>query len=686
MTTQSLDPLLDPIQLGALRLRNRMVSTSHEPAYAEDGLPKGRYRRYHEEKARGGVGLTMIGGSAVVAQDSPSTFGNMHLYKDEIVPWMAELAESVHEQGAGVLCQVTHLGRRTSNYAGDWLPLLAPSPIREPAHRAFPKTAESWDLDRVVTAYADAVARCRAAGLDGVELYGGGHLLDAFWSPATNHRTDEFGGDEERRLAFPLRVVRAVRDAAGPGMLVALRMAVDEELPGGVRTEHGMEITRRLIAEGVDLVNVLRGHIDSDDALSRMIPPLGTPSAPHLEFAGTVREALAVPVMHAARINDVATARYAVREGLVDLVGMTRAHLADPHLVAKVRSGDTDRIRPCVGATYCLDSIYQGGDAKCVHNPSTGREETLPHTVEPADGPPRRVVVVGAGPAGLEAARVLGERGHRVTLLEAADQAGGQVRLAASLPRRRELIGLVDWRVSECKQLGVDIRYNTLAGEEEVLAEEPDLVLVATGGLPACAVDEHAVLDGGAELVYDTWDVLSGSARLRGSVLVYDDNGAQPALDAAESLLRSGAQVELVTPERTVGVEVGGVTYPAYAKVFAEHGAALTVNQRLFRVERRDGRLSAHLRGEHGTVEQQRPVDHVVVEHGTLPQDELYFALQDGSSNGGEVDQDALLQLRAQTVRRHPDGRYQLFRLGDAVASRNVHAAVYDAFRLCLAL
>ena len=215
MNRQLIDPLLQPFELKNLTLRNRVVSTSHEPSYTEDGMPKARYRLYHEEKAKGGIGLTMMGGSAVVAPDSPAAFGNLHVYKDEIVPWLRELAYGVHEHGTAVMCQITHLGRRTSNYDGDWLPVVYPSALREPAHRAFPKVAEEWDMDRIVRAYADATARCREAGLDGVEIEAYTHLLDAFWSPLTNHRDDEFGGSLEDRMRFPLRVIRAVREAAG---------------------------------------------------------------------------------------------------------------------------------------------------------------------------------------------------------------------------------------------------------------------------------------------------------------------------------------------------------------------------------------------------------------------------------------------------------------------------------------
>jgi N-methyl-L-proline demethylase len=682
MTLQLIDPLLQPFRLKNVTLRNRVVSTSHEPSYTEDGMPKRRYRLYHEEKAKGGIGLTMMGGSAVVAPDSPAAFGNLHVYKDEIVPWLRELAYGVHENGSAVMCQITHLGRRTSNYDGDWLPVIAPSAIREPAHRSFPKVAEEWDMDRIVRAYADATARCREAGLDGIELEAYTHLLDSFWSPLTNHRDDEYGiGSLEDRLRFPLRVIRAVREAAGPDFVVGIRMSLDEDTPGGVQLDEGMQIAQRVVAEGIDFISVIKGYMASDEALSRVIPPMGTPVAPHLEFAAHVKRTLTIPVMHAARINDVATARHAIRDGLIDLVGMTRAHIADPHIVAKIQAGEEDRIRPCVGASYCLDEIYQNRDAKCVHNASTGREDRMPHRVPAASGPARTAVVIGGGPAGLEAARVLGERGHRVVVFEAADAPGGQIRLAASSPRRRDLISIIDWRLAECKLLDVDIRTNSYAEADEVLAENPDLVVVATGGLP-----NTKFLTEGSQLVTDGWDVLCGAVRPRGDVLFYDDNGAHPGLDAAEVLARSGARLEFVTPERTLAPDVGGVNYPGYFKVFAEHDIRVTLNERLTGVRRKDGRLEVDLYNEYAHATRQRVVDQVVVEHGTLPQDELYFSLVAGSSNLGEVDQQALLDLQPQQVNRNPEGGYQLFRIGDAVASRNIHAAIYDAFRLCVAL
>ncbi len=688
-----LDPLLGGYRLRHLDLRNRVVSTSHEPAYTEDGMPKDRYRLYHLEKARGGVGLTMIGGSAVVSPDSPPAFGNMLLYKDEVVPWLRRLADDVHEAGAAVMCQVTHLGRRTSSFTGDWLPLVYPSPLREAQHRSFPKAAEAWDVDRIVRHYAEAAQRCRAAGLDGIEIESYSHLFDAWASPATNRRDDAFGGDPEARLVFPMRVLEAVRAAVGPDFVVGLRMAMDEELPDGLGLPEATAVLERYREHGIDFLSVIKGGLESDARLAAAIPSMGTPSAPFLAFAGQVRRAMVdLPVMHAARIGDVATARHAIRDGLLDLVGMTRPQMADPHLVAKVARGEEDRVRPCVGASYCLDAIYESGDAKCLHNPATGREATMPHVVAETVGRRKRAVVVGAGVAGLEAARVLGERGHQVVLLEAADRPGGQVLLASATLRRRDLVGVVDWRVSEAKHSGVEFRYGVWADAATVLAEEPDVVVVATGGLP----DRSFLPAPAQDLVLDTWDVLGGlgatGPRPGQRVLVYDDHGGEPALDAAEHLARLGVQVELATPERTVGVSVGSMNSPAYLRAFAEHGVALTVARRLVDVRRArpdvpaeaGGRLVAVLASDYAPDRPvERVVDHVVVEHGTLPHDDLYHELVPASTNRGEVDHDALLAGRPQDVVTDPDGRFALFRVGDAVASRNIHAAVYDSLRLC---
>jgi 2,4-dienoyl-CoA reductase-like NADH-dependent reductase (Old Yellow Enzyme family) len=675
----SADPLLQPYRLKHLTLKNRVMSTAHEPSYSEDGLPKERYRLYHREKARGGIALTMTAGSAVVAEDSPQAFGNLHAYKDEIVPWLARLAEDCHAEGCAVMIQLTHLGRRTNWNKADWLPVLGPSRVREPAHRAFPKAAEDWDLDRIAAAYGAAAQRMQAAGLDGIELECYGHLLDQFWSPATNQRTDDYGGSLDNRLRFTFRVLDAIRRSVGPGFIVGLRLVCDEDWSRGLSREEGLAIAGRLVGTGqVDFLNVIRGHIDTDAALQKVIPVQGMRASPHLDFAGEVRAATRFPVFHAARIGDVATARHAIATGKLDMVGMTRAHMADPHIVRKVSEGREAEIRPCVGATYCLDRIYEGHEALCIHNPATGREATMPHVIRRSAGPARKVVVVGAGPAGLEAARVSAERGHAVVLFEAAPQAGGQVRLAAAVSRRKELIGIADWRVERCEALGVELRFSSWAEPDDVLGLAPDVVIVATGGLP-----DSAVLDEGNELVVSSWDILSGDAKIAEEVLLYDDNGGHPGMQAAEAIAAHGSRLELVSPERFFAPEMGGLNHVSYAEIFHQAGVRITINSRLVAVRRQGNKLAAVIGSDYGPRTETRLVDQVVVEHGTLPLEDLYFALKDGSVNRGEVDYAALIAGRPQTVTRNPDATYRLFRIGDAVSSRNVHAAIYDALRLC---
>ncbi|HEX4676740.1 MAG TPA: N-methylproline demethylase, partial [Steroidobacteraceae bacterium] len=250
------DPLLQPYQLRHLTLRNRIMTTSHEPAYPEEGMPKARYRAYHVARAKGGVALTMTAGSAAVSRDSPPVFNNILVYKDEVVPWMKDLADACHEHGAAVMIQLTHLGRRTRWDKAFWLPVVSPSHHKEAAHRAFPKKAEEWDIARIIMDYADAAERMKAAGLDGIELQAYGHLMDQFWSPLTNELEPPYGGTLENRLRFTFDVLSAVRARVGAEFIVGVRYTADEVLEGGLNKQDGLEISRRLKASGmVDFLN-----------------------------------------------------------------------------------------------------------------------------------------------------------------------------------------------------------------------------------------------------------------------------------------------------------------------------------------------------------------------------------------------------------------------------------------------
>jgi 2,4-dienoyl-CoA reductase-like NADH-dependent reductase (Old Yellow Enzyme family)/thioredoxin reductase len=670
------DPLLHPYQLKHLTLKNRIMTTAHEPAYPEDGMPKDRYRLYHLERAKAGVAMVMTAGSAAVSRDSPPVFNNVLAWKDEVVGWMRRLADDCHAEGCAVMIQLTHLGRRTRWDKGDWLPVLGAGPSREPSHRAFPKVVEDWDISRVITDFADATERMAAAGLDGVEFECYGHLLDQFMSPLTNALDGPYGGSFDNRIRFAMDVLAACRERVGPRFLLGMRYTADEVEAGGLTAEEGVEMARRFRDSGlVDFVNIIRGRIHSDAALTDVIPVQGMPSAPHLDFAGRIRAEVGLPTFHAARIPDVATARHAVASGKLDMVGMTRAHMADPHIVRKIVEGREDDIRPCVGATYCLDRIYQGGMALCIHNPATGREETMPHSIALATTS-KRVVIVGAGPAGLEAARVAAERGHKVTVFEAADQPGGQVRLTAQTKRRAEMIGIIDWRMAQCAARGVEFRFNTYADASDVLACAPDVVVVATGGMP-----EKDVLAKGNDLTVSAWDILAGDVKPGSNVLLYDDAGDHTALQAAQVLADSGAVVEVMTPDRSFAPEVMGMNLVPYMRALQSKPVTFTVTWRLLSVARDGNQLKAVIGTDYSSTTRERHFDQIVVNHGTQPLSEVYFELRQQSSNLGAVDYDALIAGEPQRLGGGPAG-FQLFRIGDAVESRNTHAAIYDALRL----
>ncbi len=412
----------------------------------------------------------------------------------------------------------------------------------------FPKLAEDWDIERIIRDFADTTERMKEGGMDGVELQVYGHLLDQFWSPLTNDLDGPYGGQTlESRMKLVFDVIKAIRAQVGDDFIVGLRYTADEAETGGITPEEGLEMSKLLAKSGmVDFLNVIRGRIHTDPAMTDVIPVQGMKNAPHLDFAGAVKAATGLPTFHASRIADVATARHAIATGLLDMVGMTRAHIADPHIVQKIIEGREHDIRPCVGATYCLDRIYAAGEALCIHNPATGRELTMPHTITPASEK-KTMVIVGAGPGGLEAARVAAERGHDVTVLEAQPDPGGQIRLTAQNPRRRDMISIIDWRMEQCLARDVQFHFNLWAERDDVLRLNPDVVIIATGGLPNMELFENR---DDQPLAISAWDIISGDVKPGSDILIYDESGDHPGLMAAETAANTGAKVEVMTPDR----------------------------------------------------------------------------------------------------------------------------------------
>ncbi|MBL8587513.1 MAG: FAD-dependent oxidoreductase [Methylobacteriaceae bacterium] len=671
------DILFTPFRLKHLTLKNRFVQSAHEPSYGEGGLPKARYAAYLEEKAKGGVALVMFGGSAMVSAAWAPSFGQLNLADDAIVPAFQALAERIHRHGAATITQISHPGRRSRFDSRNWIAPVAPGPIREPEHRAPPKLIERHEMAMIRADFGAAAKRCLDGGLDGVEVaFQAGQLINNFLSKDTNTRTDEYGGPLENRLRFGLEALAEIREKVGERFVVGIRMVGDELTDNGMDQQECLEAAIAIAESGLcDYISVVAGRAGDLGLGPAIIPNMAFGSAPWLYLPSAIRARVAIPVIQAQKIADPVTAARAVADGHVDLVGMNRAFLADPHFVAKLRDGRADDIRLCVGANYCIDRIYVGGDALCIQNPATGRELTLPHVIARAESR-RRAVVVGGGPAGMEAARVLSTRGHAVTLFEKTGRLGGQINLAAKATWRSPLAQIAAWLESQIRRNKVDIRLERSPAADEILADAPDCVVLATGGEP------FRLAVPGAEHLLTTWDVLAGRAEPSGAVLVYDEHGGHQALSTAEVIARRGADVEFATPYRVAGIELGGTNFPTHLRELSKAGAVISTDLRLVRVYREGNRLVAALRHEFSLIEEERVVDAIVVENGVLPDASLYDGLKPLSVNLGAIDYEAIRSNARQEIVLNQHGRFRLVRVGDAVASRNIHAALYDSLRL----
>ena len=672
------DPLLQPFTLKGLTFRNRVMSTSHSEGFSDKGMPKEPLQRYHEEKARGGIGLTMFGGSSNVAVDSPNVFGQLNFGDDSVIPYLQQFSRRVHHHGAAIMVQLTHLGRRGQATIEHWLPTIAPSPIRETVHRSIPKEMDKYDIQRVVREYGDAALRCKEGGLDGLETMTGGHLTGQFLSPMTNRRTDQYGGSLENRLRFIREVYEEIRRRVGDEYIVGIRYVIDEKSAGWLTRDDALRAAQILEQDGtVDFFNLSMGRIDTQRGLSEdCMPGIEQPLAPFLEDVGQFKAELKSPIFHASRIIHIETARRAVRDGILDMVAMTRAHIADPHLVNKIMRGEEKRVRPCVGTQFC----QMTKPTTCIHNPATAREARLPHVITRAEAS-RKVVIVGGGVAGLEAARVSAERGHHVVLFEASNRLGGQINLAARFAQRRGLQGIVTWREDELAHLGVNVCLNRPAEAADVLAEEPDVVVIATGGTPYFSDFE------GTELCSSVWDGFRGEIDFADSnVLIYDGIGQHQAPSCAVHLAERGAKVRFVTIDAQIAEEMGGSERVMHRKRFQQHTIPVHIDLQIARVQPVGNQLQATFVHELTDTERHFKAAYVLIEQGTRPTAGLYHALRNGACNKGVTDIEPLLAGEPQPNRGAWGTGYELHRIGDAVSSRAIHSAVYDALRLCNAM
>lgn len=640
----SRQPIDRPITVGPRTLRGRVYLPAHQPGLAENGLVSDRYIAYHRARARAGVAMQITGAQPVTpsAEWGPICLWNLD---ESCVPGYQRLAEAVHAEGGTMLAQLAHPG--PTEFAG--AEVIGASRDFSEVSGQVVMPADSTQLDHVLNRYAEAVDRCRRGDLDGVEIsMAHGLLLASFLSPLTNHRQDEFGGSLANRLRFPLAVLQAARQALGPDRILGVRLGVDDLTAGGLTPETSIEIAQAL-AEHCDYLSVMVGNNNRLEARVRHWPPTPAPPGLFRHTARAVRQAVSVPVCVVGRVLDVELANDLIESGDADLVGIVRGHIADPELLPKTRDGRADEVRPCVGANVCVNGLLAGEPLSCLVNPDVGHVEESNADPQPGAG---RAVVVGAGPAGLEAARRLAETGWQVTVLEQQPVCGGQLAAWSLAPSRREFTRWLDWAVAGLDRLGVQRRHDVVADVELVSSLQPELVVIATG---ASATTWPLGIDDGSVPVVDVITALTTPLEGR-SVLVHDHCGLLDAAFVAEHLAAAGHQVTLATTRLHVGEHEGITTLYPMLRTLAEAGVQTVAQQRLVGV--RDG--SVLLAGTFGAPQSARPADVVV------------------SWAGGAARTELAEQLRAAGL------RVQV--IGDARRPRRVTDALADARELIAGL
>jgi len=643
--------LFQGLSINGCPIRNRIVMTGHGTGMPTDGTPNAQTVAYYRERAKGGVGLIMLG-TQQVHPSSPGITGLLCNYDDRIIPGLRDVAQAVHEHGAKIFGYLGHMGLASSAKPA---PLWSASATFDQKYGEVAHAVSLAEIRELIAAFAAAARRNLTAGLDGIEVHcGHGLLLMQFLSPLTNHRTDAYGGSLENRTRLPREVLAAVRAEIGPDVPLGIRVSADELVPGGLSIEDMEDICPMLVAAGaLDYIDVSAGN--DGNLISNMLhePPMGLPFAPFAPLAGRLRAACpGVKILHATRIHTADEAEKLLAAGQADMAGMVRPLIADPYLPAKAARGEADRITPCVGCEQaCFGRLHRGKHISCVGNPTTGREIRW-YGLAPA-AKSLKLCVVGAGPAGLESARIAALRGHTVTLFDQRDELGGRMNVAKLPVGRSEWGRMIAHKASELAHLGVTLRLGHAVGAADILAETPDAVFLATGSKPGklhVPGEETA-----PSLIVDAAMLNPDSCGER--VLVIDNINRTPGMATAIHLARLGRKVDLSTQSIFAGYNLVKQNLALFYREAGRHGVTFLPSTRPVRFD-----------GGTVTLEQvftrenlpPRSYDTIVLADPGLPRDDLMGPLQ------GKVG-----ILRA---------------VGDAYAPRDIEAAFLDGYEAALTL
>jgi 2,4-dienoyl-CoA reductase-like NADH-dependent reductase (Old Yellow Enzyme family)/thioredoxin reductase len=642
--------LLSPIDVGPFELKNRIISTGHTTAYNPDGLIGDQEIAYHARKAQGGVALSVTGSTTVHPSGGAPQMHLLANFDDSVLPGYRKLADAVHAHGGRMQIQLTHLASGfASHHTGH--PTWAPSQVMGEFARELPHVMTNAEIETLLDAFSKASRRIRLAGLDGIELQAfAASLAIQFMSPYTNKRTDQWGGSLANRLRFTREMIRVCREALGPDLALSMKIAGDELVEGGLHLPEMQEIVRTIDSERmIDFYVIASGNNMEKFARVDHWPPTPAPQALHAPLAAGIKQVTSRPVAALARIVNPALAERLVVDGVCDLVAMVRASIAEPDLVQKLATGRARDIRPCVGdSTGCIDRIIQGEAMRCIYNPVIGREREW-GTLDRA-AVSRRVLVIGGGPAGLEAARVAAQRGHHVVLLEAQAELGGAVRLTARQPGREEMLQIASWLAEQAAAAGVDIRVSTPATVDRVRAERPDVIILATG---ARSQEPDSARSPAPPSVVAAETILSGQLAPGKNVVVIDHTGQQVGCAVAELVADRGGRAEVVSRQFHPAVDFGLTnTVSLYRRLFRK-GVELTAHHDLRDVREGTVTLFNYYNQRERRIE---GVDQVVVVISPRPNDALLQPLREAG--------------------------FDVHAVGDCVAPRDIEYATYEGHRV----